>query len=303
MAAHDKSKVQKLSNLDFSKGIHHMALVSRGANGEETPLIIKSLENFKELAESLEKGAYFDSEDEAQSGVTCELSLEDVLMLVFGAWKTDARAIANSIVKSLDKETADSVHGLITGVINPAAAPSGVAITMPLVVKTADSKNLETGADNMPNENVVKPDEAETISKSAAQEMIAKAVELATAELTKRVEKFEADDAVRQEAHFAAQAVEFKELGATEEDAKLFKALAVLPEGSRVIEMLTSAKDVMTKSAHLESLGEDGSADAGTEPSAVDQLKVIAKKIQADEGCTAQQALTLAAVRNPTLVR
>jgi DNA-binding FadR family transcriptional regulator len=115
------------------------------------------------------------------------------------------------------------------------------------------------------------------------------------------VEKFEAEDEARKDAHFAVQAVEFKELGATEADAAVFKALAGTAHGERVVALLTNAKDVMSKSAHLESLGADGQADGG-QPTAMEQLKAIAKKIQTDEGVTAQQAMVLAATRNPKLV-
>ena len=301
MATPDKTKVQRLTDMDFSLEGCHIALVDKAANGKEQPLVLKSLE-------PIEKGEFFDGDDESMSDLRVDMSLEDMLRVAFGIWGPEARLVANSVVKNLNEESVEEIRNELVGMITTAdGSASGAAASgapAPLVAKNDDNDNeeIETMSDD-------KTKQPEAVLKAEdVQEMVQKALDSQKAEFEKqladrdgKLEAFEKAEAERQDVKYATIAKKYESLGANEETGAVLKALATAEgvDADAIFKMLDTALDTVKKADKLETVGADGSP---VNVDSMNELKTVAKSLQEAEGLTEQQAMVKAAEQNPHLI-
>lgn len=297
-ATPNKSILQKISDIDFSKSGAHVALVDAAANGKDTPLIIKKLE-------PIDKGLFHQGDDESDSNVAVSMSLEDVLVLVFGAWGDEARLIANSIVKSMDNpEDAIRLKDSLIGGLSlngSSGAATNVVSPQPLVVKSNEPKEEENTMDSK-----------EFMKSEEGQEILKAAVDLARAEdtksidsLTGRVESFEKSEDARQDVKFGVMAAEYEVLGATEDSAAIFKEMSKVEGFDSVLGMLNKALDTNKNAELLGEEGENGAAKVAGDSAAELEtlaLKKVADAKEAGESLTIQKARVEVARANKHLV-
>jgi hypothetical protein len=290
---HNKKKLQKLSDFDFSQGINHVALVTSAANGKVKPLIVKELDEYK----------YYVGDNENVSGAKVNMALEDALMIMFGYVPRDhARLLANSVVKSIDSsEKAVELNKVLIDFISKNGSPSGAT---ELSKTRNEENNSMSTTDNKgaSTDQVLKMADVEALITKAKDEAKAESSE-AIKQLTKQLEVLNAEEEVRQDAKFGAMAESYKVLGATGETAKVLKSLAQSsPENFKAVQSLLEKAVEVTKNADkMKEVGDAGNSNVGTDSMA--ELKQVAAAIVKSDNVTPARAMVLAAERNPHLVK
>jgi len=272
---------KELKNFDFSVEGAHVALVTRAANGKTEPLIVKKA--------PVEKGEYFDGDDQSANDTKIEMSLTDFLKIHCYMWEDEAKLIANSIKKAADAEP--EVYASLLKQIPADLLLDGGNSDTP--VRTAPN-NLE---DVTMTVEVTTPEQVADVTKAAETEALLKKLD----DVQKRLEKYEADEAVRKSAKFGAMVVKYAAIGATEADADVLKALSEQEGFDRVLAMLDSAVDTLKNADLLKPVGAEGDQP---NVSTADELNGIAKGyMDADKSLTIQKALVKAAQAHPHLVK
>lgn len=289
-------KFQRLEEFDFSSEGAHIALVDRAANGWEA-LVIKSApkEDNKEIntvdLESIEKELLKKLDVESiskQDGdmPMVQMSLSKLLQMVFYAWEDDANAIAESVMKSSDEvveklsETLkDNLHG-----------------------STDVDLNKHGEKPNMSKEEVIKAADVEAMINKALEAQAAE-VESLKEEVSKsksELEDFRKAEDIRKDAKFNAMAEGYSSLGDIEGLGQVLKSLEGKEGFDKIVGLLDSAVETVSKGALLDETGSDGE---GSSLSSFEELEKLAEAKAAEVGCTIQKAFTLVAQERPDLVK
>lgn len=276
-------KKKKLSNFDFSVAGAHVALVSRAANGKETPLIVKKLD-------PVEKGEYHEGDDETQNGAMVEMSLADFLSCRFGVWGYEARLIANSIKKAAetDPEYAELLKSIPQEVLEEDPVRHA-----PNNLEEVSMSEIETTPEQVAG--VQKAAETQALEKSLVEkDEIIKSMQ-------SKLKAFEEAEEIRKAAKYGAMAQKYAPIGADESTAEILKAFDGVEGFDKIVEMLDNAVATLEKQDLLEPVGVEGEQVV---VKSVTELQDIAKVLMdQDKTLTIQKALVLAAQRNPHLVK
>lgn len=293
---HDK--FQRLDEFNFSSDGAHIALVDRAANGWEA-LVIKSAPkeaeegmdlNIKDLEKELLKKLDVESiskQEDGDVGPMVSMSLSQLLQIAFYVYSEDADIVANSIVKSEDKDK------LIEGVASMLKKDG--LLSSPKVEKSNNGEKPK-----MSDVDVVKAADVEA--------MIQKALEGQKAELAAEIEKrdarldsFEKAEEVRKDAKFGAMAKGFETLGDVEGLGDVLKSLAGVEGFDKVLGLLNSAVETVSKEALLNEEGSSG--DAVVLDSMQELTKLAEAKVEANPELTIQKAKVEVAIERPDLVK
>ena len=277
-------KKQKLSNFDFSVEGAHVALVTRAANGKEAPLIVKKVK-------PVEKGEYYEGDDETTNGSEIKMSLTDFLRIHCHMWADEARLIANSIVKSAEANPeayAEILKKIPTELLSD--EPVRHAQTQTEVTKMS---TVDTNAPATPD-----------VQKTADQVALEKKVSEQDATLVTiqaQLKKYEEAEEIRKAAKFGALAAKNKSLGGNDELAVALQAMSDVEGFDAVVAILDGAVETLEKAELLKPKGVDGEQVV---IKSIDELQTIAKGyMESDKTLTIQKALVKAATAHPHLVK
>jgi len=278
-------KKQKLSNFDFSVEGAHVALVTRAANGKESPLIVKKVK-------PVEKGEMFEGDDESEPTTEIKMSLTDFLRLHCYMWEDEAKLIVNSIVKSAEANPEAYVEIL-------KKIPTELLSDAP--VRQAQTKTEVT---KMSDNDKQTPETIADVQKTADQVALEKKVgdqEAALVTIQAQLKKYEEAEEIRKAAKFGALAAKYKSIGGNDELAVALQAMSAVEGFDAVVAVLDSAVETLEKAALLKPAGVDGETVV---VKSVEELQNIAKGLMdADKTLTIQKAMVKAAIANPHLVK
>lgn len=335
MAKPDKNKKQRITGFDFSHEEDHVAIVDRAANGSPNFLIKKSINVMAENEEKVIKASDVivrlndemiedlqeenkRIEDAMQN--TVEIPLMDLLRML-GVWTDDAIWISELTSKAVDgKLSNDIVMKAVKKELEGSLAASN---TEEVSTNTSKSKseNGETMAENDKDaanekapvekeldetkEQAEKP-EAPADDSDPTMESVLKQV----ADLQEKLDVYAGIEEHRIEKNFKEMANKYEDLGLTEDDGKVLRAVKDL-EGSEVIfKALDSAVEFLSKKEATKEVGfgEESEVEKSTETDADKRhakIQAIAKKYLTDNpdcGLTLQQAVVKCAEDDPDLV-
>jgi len=280
-------KKQKLSNFDFSVEGAHVALVTRAANGKETPLIVKKVT-------PVEKGEYFEGDDESEPTTEIKMSLTDFLRLHCYMYEDEAKLIVNSIMKSAESDPekyADVLKQIPADLLPDASVRQAQTTQTPEVIKMSDK-------DNKTPEQLADAKHAEATvaleKKVDEQNLILKGMQ-------DQLKKYEEAEEIRKAAKFGAMAMKYKSIGANDDTALVLTKMAEVEGFEAIVSLLDSAVETLEKADLLKPAGVEGETLV---VKSIDELQTIAKGLMtASPELTIQKAMVLAARSNPHLVK
>ena len=302
MSTHNTNKLQKLSNFDFSVEGAHVAIVSKAANGKTKFLIQKS------LGDKLEKAMTPDmtwEQLEAQAmQISTTLPLIDLLEIQ-GIWRGDAIVIANAINKSEDNiNSKEKLEKFIKGL-----DLEGLKGTKTNIDKTNKEKSMTTPVEKVEDpskENIAKASEEVVAVLDLKKELetlrkAADADKLARAKLQDQVDLLKSQEDSRINKSYEAKAEALSGLDFGKADAMLLKAIDSVEGGSKILEALHKAQDILKASVD-DDIKEKGHGSELSSLTAFDELQAIAKSYQAADGALSDvEALAKATANNKAL--
>lgn len=300
--SHDTQKLQKLTDFDFSQEGAHVAIVGKAANGKQKFLVTKS------LGEDLEK-AYspdmtYEELEQAALSVSTTMPLADLLELQ-GLWRWDALVIASAINKSEeDIDSKEKLEKFIKGLDLDLEARKGINKNIDSNGEqsmTTESKKVE---EDTSKEDIVKSLEAGKSALEAELAEIKKSLEArdkAEAKLKEQVDLLKSQEDARILKAYEDKAEGFTELGLTKADALVLKAVEAVEGGSKILEALTKAQDVLV-AKNDPMTDESGHGAEDNSESAYDKLEAIAKNMMdVDSNLSKPEAMNKACAANPAL--
>lgn len=277
-------KKQKLSNFDFSVEGAHVALVTRAANGKEAPLIVKKVK-------PVEKGEYYEGDDQTPSDTEIKMSLTDFLRLYCYMWEDEAKLIVNSIVKS-EKPASEAYAEILKQIPTEVLSDA--------LVRHAQTQTEVTKMSNVDTNAPATPDVQKTADQVALEKKVSEQ-DATLVTIQAQLKKYEEAEEIRKAAKFGALAAKYKSLGAGEDLAVALQAMSGVEGFDAVVAILDGAVETLEKAALLKPVGVEGEQVV---VKSIDELQTIAKGLMdVDKTLTIQKALVKAAIAHPHLVK